>query len=288
LIRRARRPRRPLVPTAVATVVAAALVALLPTPRAAAAQRVLLQIRPQAGDTLHMRFDQQVDVAGTTHQTPADSATIMSTTSLFVLARTIVERTDSTGSDVSAVTDSVAVATVGGRGSESAERARRDLQGKLVRMHVALDGATVVRDPAGDASSELRQVLADVPATLPREPIMVGHTWQRTMETPLGGAYGGRGQITAHFRLDSVSRGGDSAFVSVRGAMGSARPAAGANTITVTMSGAMLIDLRRGWLSDMHVIITVHSMVLPAREGDPPPLRMRMTVTQWLRTVDRP
>lgn len=281
----------------------------------ARAQRVLLQIRPHAGDTLHMRLDQEVDMTRTSPR-PGDSLTIVTTTTMFVLMRTIVERTDSSGSDITAVTDSVASTAGGSRGAESGEPPRHSLQGKRVHMHVARDGATVVVDPQDDANPELREVLADVPATFPQQPVKVGHTWERTMAAPLGRAFAGRGEIKAIFCLDSVSRSGDSAFVSMRGTLGPGRPGPGAGagggggtgvpgggaggakagpvvpsaTSTVNVAGTMLIDQRRGWLADSHFIIVVESVFAPpaVAGADPTPLRLRMTATQWLRTVDRP
>ena len=260
--------------------------------RAADAQHVLLQIRPHAGDTLHMRLDQEVDLSRTASRSGGDSITTVTTTTLFVLMRTIVERSDSAGSNVTAVTDSVASVAAGTRGGESGDQLRRALQGRRVHMHVAHDGATVVVDPQDEATPELREVLAEVPATLPQQPIKVGHTWERTMAAPLGRAFAGRGEIKARFCLDSISRSGDSAFVSMRGRLGTGGPGAeGAPaSSTVSVAGTMLIDRRRGWLADSHFIIVVQSVfAAPAVAGaDLAPLRVRMTATQWLRTVDRP
>jgi hypothetical protein len=264
------------------------------TARAADAQQVLLQIRPHAGDTLHMRLDQEVDMSRTAGRSGGDSITTVTTTTLFVLMRTIVERSDSAGSDVTAVTDSVASVAAGARGGEAGDQLRRALQGRRVHMHVAHDGATVVIDPQDEATPELREVLAEVPATLPQKPIKVGHTWERTMAAPLGRAFAGRGEIKARFSLDSISRSRDSAFVSMRGKLGTAGPGPGPDgataTSTVSVVGTMLIDRRRGWLADSHFIIVVQSVFTPPPSAgvDLAPLRLRMTATQWLRTVDRP
>ena len=135
-------------------------------------------------------------------------------------------------------------------------------------------------------------MLAEVPATLPRTPIGVGHSWERTMAAPLGRAYAGQGEIKARFRLDSVSRGGDAAYISMRGKLthGRTGPSGGgtAGASAVTVAGDMVIDRRRGWLADSHFIISVESTFTPPPSSAMAPTRFRMTATQWLRTVDRP
>jgi len=61
--------------------------------------------------------------------------------------------------------------------------------------------------------------------------------------------------------------------------------------LTVAMTGAvvgsMVIDRRRGWLTDAHTTLTVRSTVAP-RPGagaGARPMKLRMKVTQWLRAL---
>jgi hypothetical protein len=257
----------------------------------ATAQSVLLQIRPHAGDTLHLRLDQEMDISGTSQQAPGDPPATVTTT-WFVLQRMVVERVDSSGADVLQVTDSVSTVTAGARGSTAVPRARSTIDGTQVHLHIAADGAVKLRDSTDHVSSALREVLTDLPVTFPRDPIKVGHSWVRTMKLPASATYPNGNEIKLGFRLDSVSQGGDSAYVSVHGPLGKPRADAVVGGATVTMRGTlvgtMLIDRRRGWLTDWHAIIDVQYVMRPPRGSDATPGRMRMTATQWLRAVDRP
>jgi hypothetical protein len=243
-------------------------------------QSVVLSIRPHAGDTLHMRYDQRVETTATTQRGHADTTTSVIST-LLVLSRTIVESSDSTGADIVAVTDSVAATSSGGRTPESAEAARQMLQGKEVRLHLAPDGATVAED-AG-ASPELRSLFAAMPAILPKAPTPVGRRWKRSMDGPVGSAMD-HGEVKTTFRLDSVSRSGDLAYVSVRGTITQASddpgPTKGESSGTVT--GTVLLDLRRGWVTESRDRIVITS-VIRSRDAT---MRIKMTVTQWLRAID--
>jgi hypothetical protein len=276
--------------------------------------RITLRICPRAGDTLRMRYDQQVDItgvrpSGASDPNPGRDSTVTRVTTLLVLSRTIVEGTDPGGTDLLAVTDSVAVGTTGGNGaaggaSESAELARRTLQGKQVHMRVSPDGAIAITDSAG-VPPELRLVFADMPATLPREAIKVGHTWDRTMAVPvrgtsLGARTPGTAVLKSTFRFDSVSRTGDTAYLSMHGTLrrdDSHDPRTGLRmSMTGTVTGTMVVNRRRGWLTDSHAVIVVNSILtppapsaaMPPGVGPPalPPTHIQMTVTQWLRTVN--
>ncbi len=275
-------------------------------------RRITLRICPRAGDTLRMRYDQQVDITGVRPSgagdpNPGRDSTVTRVTTLLVLSRTIVEGTDPGGTDLLAVTDSVAVGTTGGAGggaSESAELARRTLQGKHVHMRVSPDGAIAVTDSAG-VPPELRMVFADMPATLPREAINVGHTWDRTMAVPvrgtsLGARAAGTAVLKSTFRFDSVSRTGDTAYLSMHGTLrrdDSHDPRDGLRvSMRGTVTGTMVVNRRRGWLTDSHAVIVVNSILTPPAPpaSMPPgvsapvlrPTHIQMTVTQWLRTVN--
>jgi hypothetical protein len=244
-------------------------------------QSILLSIHPHPGDTLHMRYDQRVETIATTKRGHVDTTTSVVST-LLVLARTIVESSDSAGSDVVAVTDSVAATSSGGRAPESADAARRMLQGKEVHLWLSPDGTTVCQD--SEASPELRALFAAMPAIFPRQPTAVGHRWKREMAGPVGGAIAGdRGDAKATFRLDSVSRNGEWAYVSLKGTLSqvSDGPAAkGESSGTVT--GQFRLDLKRGWLTESRSRIEVTSLVR-ARAAT---MRIKMIVTQWLRAID--
>lgn len=252
--------------------ICACLVAL--ASREAAAQSVVLSIRPHPGDTLHMRYDQRVETIARTQRGHIDSTTTMVST-LLVLSRTIVEASDSTGTDLVAVTDSVASTSTGGRNAESVDAARQMLQGKLVHLRILPDGATVTED-TGATSPDLRSFFAAMPAILPKAPTPVGRRWKRDMAR-------GHEEVKTTFKLDSVSKSGDSAFVSVQGTISQTSDGPDAKgESSGTLTGTVLLDLRRGWLTESRARIEVTS-VIRARDAK---MRIKMTVTQWLRAID--
>jgi hypothetical protein len=265
--------------------------------RAALSQPVLLQIRPHIGDTLRMHLSQSVELTGTTGRGARDSATSSMTTSIEVFTRAIAYQWTSGGTLMQSITDSVAM-TPASAGS-LADLKRRAMTAKRVWVRVSTDGAMeIVNDD--DPNSELRQVFGEMPAMLAREPVAVGAKWTREMHIPLSGDPGQMGQVRATFRLDSLSRNGDLAFVSMRGTMARmsspsspgvpAVPSAGAGYATSgTLSGTIQIDRRLGWITDSRSSIIVQSTIAaaPARKGGPQgaPMQVRTKITQWIRAM---
>ena len=260
-------------------------------------KRVTLRICPRIGDTLRMRYDQQVDMTGVRPSTPGGGgagqgsthdSTVTRTTTLLVLSRAIVENADTTGTELLAVTDSVAIGTTGSSAPQSGDVIRR-LLGNQVRVRIARDGATSLVDSAG-VSPELHAVFAQMPATLPREAIPIGHAWDRTMTVPVRGGGRGGAALTSTFRLDSLSHDGNSAYISMHGTLrhDAAHDPADAMRVSVTgtVTGTMIVDRRRGWLTDSHAVIAVNSVFAPPTGDSSPPTLVHMTVTQWLRTVN--
>lgn len=243
-------------------------------------QSVVLSIRPHAGDTLHMRYDQRVETVATTERGKTDTTTSAVQT-LLVLSRTIVESSDSTGADIVAVTDSVAATSTGGHAPESAEAARQMLQGKEVHLHLSPDGQTVAED--SEANPEVRSMFAAMPAILPKAPTPVGRRWKREMDGPIGSATG-HSEVKTTFQLDSISRAGDLAYVSVNGTISEASegPDHTKGETAGTVTGTVLLDLRRGWVTESRARIVTTSVV---RSRDAK-MRIKMTVTQWLRAID--
>jgi Family of unknown function (DUF6263) len=175
----------------------------------------------------------------------------------------------------------VAATSSGGRMPESAEEAKRMLQGKEVRLRLAPDGATVAEDSA--ASPELRSLFAAMPAILPKAPTPVGRRWKREMDGPIGSATG-HAEVKTTFQLDSLGRGGDLAYVSVRGTVSQSSDGPGPTTgeSSGIVTGTVLLDLRRGWVTESRDRIVITS-VIRARDAK---MRIKMIVTQWLRAID--
>jgi hypothetical protein len=251
-------------------------------------QPVALRIEPPVGETVRMRLDQRVEMSGTTRMPAGDStATVIST--LLVISRTFVERRDRDASVVLASTDSVAASSTGADSQTVVTEMRRALQGKQVRLRISPDGATELAggDVAGNA--ELNALFAQMPATLPSTPVVVGQSWSRSMVAPMGAPPPtGGGKLEATFRLDSLSRSGDKAYVSLVGTL-SRPPSAKDGWATLTMSGSvtgsLVIDRRLRWISDARMTYAVRSTVSPTSGSTSAAMRFRMKVTQWVRAI---
>jgi hypothetical protein len=251
---------------------------------AQAPQAVSLRIGPPVGETLRMRLDQRVEMTGTTRNAFGDTtATVVAT--LFVVSRAFVERRERDATIVLASTDSVAVASNGADSLFIASEALRALQGRRVRLRIAPDGATEV--VGGGSGAELNAVFSQMPATLPSTPIPVGQSWSRVMAAPLAGTTGVEaGKLQVRFRLDSLSSGGDWAHVSLHGTLSppsSAANQAGAVAMSGTMTGGLVIDRRRGWITEARMTYVVRSVMTPPPGSNAASVRFRMKVTQWMR-----
>jgi hypothetical protein len=256
---------------------------------AAFSQPVLLQIRPHIGDTLRMHLSQTVEITGTTQGARPDSRSM--TTSIEVFTRAIAERWTSNGTLMQTITDSVAMNPASA--SALADLGRRAMQAKKVWLRVSTDGAMELVD-AGDENSELRHVFGEMPAVLSRATVAVGDKWTREMQIPLSNEPGAVGSVRATFQLDSLSRNGDIAYISLRGTMArintpNAAPAGPGYGTTGQLAGTIQIDRRLGWITDSRSSIIVRSTVNPSLTGkdeaDRAPMQVRTKITQWIRAM---
>jgi hypothetical protein len=257
----------------------------------ASAQPLLLEIRPTPGDTLHLRLEQMVEMKGTTRVGTRDSTMTMST-SMAILARAIIMSADSAGARVLTLTDSVSV--VGAAAKDAAQdRIRQGLQGSRVEMRVLPDGSSeIVSDPS-TLTNELRSLVAQMPATLPRTPVQVGERWSRVVTVPFEAQKGiaTTASLKTTFRFDSLSRNKEVAYVSLRGELSrTATDSAGGPPgvqMTGTIKGGMTIDRKRGWMTDSRAVITLSSVLPPARGSKAYPMRFLLTITQRMHALDK-
>ena len=257
----------------------------------ALSQPVLLQIRPHIGDTLRMHLSQTVEMTGTTQGGGRESTPSSMTTSIEVFTHAIAQQWTSGGTLMQSITDSVAM-TPASPGS-LADLRRRTMQAKRVLVRVSTDGAMEIVDD-DDSNSELRHIFREMPAMLAREPVAVGEKWTREMQIPLSGDPGAMGSVRATFRLDSLGRNGDIAYISMHGTMSRMNvpgaPSQGAGYTTSGMlAGTIQIDRRLGWITDSRSSIIVRSTIAagPARKGGPQgaPMQVRTKITQWIRAM---
>jgi hypothetical protein len=265
------------------------LAAILIFAHAASAQAVLLQIRPQIGDTLRMHLSQTVQMTGTT--TGAKSDTTSLTTSIEVFTRAIAHQWTRSGTLMQAITDSVAMSPASA--GSLADLRRRAMQRKPVWLRVSTDGAIEMVDD-GDPNSELRHLFGEMPAMLARTAVAVGEKWTREMQIPLSSEPGAIGSVRATFRLDSLGRNGDIAYVSMRGTISrintlGAAPAGPGYGTSGQLSGTIQIDRRLGWITDSRSTIIVRSTVASGSENDGEAgrgaMQVRTKITQWIRAM---
>ena len=256
------------------------------------AQSMLLEIRPRPGDTLHLQLDQKVEITGVTRIADRDS-TMSMTMSTTILARAIVISADTLAARVVAVTDSVAVTGGGGQSAEAQPAPGiRSMRGSRVEMRVFRDGSSeIVSDPAA-LTSELRSLVAQMPATLPRTPIPVGYSWTRVVTVPVETKDGlvASASLSTTFRFDSLSKDKEIAFLSMRGELTPSRADSASGTAGVEMSGTlrggMSVDRHRGWMVDSRAVITLRTF-LPATGSRVRPVRLNWTITQRMRALDK-
>ena len=268
----------------------AALMILSGAVPAASGQGVLLQIKPRVGDTIPMRLDQESEMTGV-RRTGTGEASAMVLTTMTMFSRAIIEGIAGDAITVLAVTDSVLVSTTDDRTRGETLQQQAQMRGQQMRFRVLPDGSVTMLQADG-APREVAQVVALMPATFPKMPIPVGQTWTREMSLPVGTQLGAQvsAKVQVKFRLDSVTKKGRLACVSMRGDM---RPATGPGAASGAVlekglvSGTMLMDQRRGWLKESWFNIVVSSTLKPAASTNDQPIRMQMRITQHMRTVER-
>jgi hypothetical protein len=252
------------------------------------AQGVRLQIRPHVGDTLRMRLDQATEMTGTRKGAASESSSSM-TTSLRVYTRAVVEGSSTTSTTLVTYTDSAFVAT--GEKRQPSNETPLGVAGMKVRVRVMPDGTVEMAD--ANASLDASETLALIPAALPKETVEVGSTWKREMTLPTTSSIGRTpgGHLSASFHLDSLTRGGELAYISLRGEMlpdeHAERSALAPRLDKGVVTGTLLLDRKRGWLTDSRFDISVQSTLVPPTAGDSTVMHFTMRVTQRMRTLDR-
>lgn len=254
----------------------------------ASAQSVALRIHPRAGDTLHTRLDQRMEVSAWDLGGGARGRPLI--TSVTIFSRSIVESSLAASTVVLTVVDSANMHSNDSHGAEQVEAAERSLRGQRLLLQLASDGSVESASDGGGrpVSRDLADAMAAMPAAFPRQPVRVGEEWSREMPLPSGGPLGSRGTgyVSAHFRLDSLSRGDRVAYVTMHGDI---RPSSGSDGVELagTINGTMRLDRERGWMTDSQVSVIVRSLVTPPPGSGRSPMRFVTRVTQRLRTMDK-
>jgi hypothetical protein len=205
-----------------------------------------------------------------------------------VLTRDIVERADPAGTTVLAIVDSVRMRTTGSIGASPFPGVDRGMEGVQMRLRVARSGASEIITGLQQIDPELQALLGAMPAVLPTKAVTVGEAWTRDLPLPADAATpASAGTLRAVFTLDSITANGDLAWISIRGRLIVARPAPGEAAASVQqlsggLTGTLLLDRRRGWITESRARVTMESLV--SVPGGGTPLLVKVLVTQTMRT----
>lgn len=250
---------------------------------------VLLQVRPGAGDTIKVRLDQTVEMTGAPG---ADGKSIVESGTLVLLATLAVESVDAEGATIVSVTDSLRVNSPPNSASSAVLAWAAIAANRAVRFRVAPNGAAYV--PSGRGRAVPSAVAAShMPATLPSRAINQGTSWSSVLQVPLASSVDPKGSATlvATFTFDSLSKSGEFAFLSLRGRLTkgdyeTSPPSEGRSLVETsgTVVGHVILDRRRGWITDARTTFSLLSLVTPADPGKAP-VRVKMTISQWLRAM---
>jgi hypothetical protein len=248
----------------------------------AQAQRVVLELRPRFGDTVWIQLEQSTEMsivrAGVT------GAPTLTTLSMY--SRAIVESSTAAYAMIRAITDSVAVSTTSKSVAASAAETERQLEGRQMRLKLQPDGTVNVADSEAGVSKQVGELVSLMPASFPRGSVTIGDTWLREMPLPPDGATGVPLVVRAAIRLDSISTDYDVAYLSMRGNVVDADTAGPHRTPTGRVTGSMVVDRRRGWLSASRFTITLRTLV-PGPEAGMPPSQVLIRVIQQMRVIDK-
>lgn len=273
---------------------------------------VSLIVRPRVGDTLHLQMEQTIEVSSrpseaasrpsspgiegtrTPPAPPPDYGprrTRASTriSQLVLYAHSLVESSDLFITTLLATTDSMEMwAGAPGEAREPQPMAL-PIEGRQVRIRVAPDGAMRVADPPPGAM-ELGATLASMPGLLPSGATAVGDKWERDITLPSLPVSGYRadGVVRAQFQLDSLTKSGRLAWISLEGTMhrdGASKDLpTGTRVITAgTMRGRLVVDRVRAWIIDASTTMDVQSEVEPGPNATGAPMILDMRITQRVR-----
>ena len=270
-----------------ATLIAASL-------RAQERGMVLLRIEPRVGDTLYTRFEQEVEMTGSTRLGNADT-TLEMHTSMLMLSRVLVQAEDNDGATVLTITDSVAVESTGGQGAVPPEPTRMAMQGKRLHMRITPQGSATVLDPPDELTPDVQAVISQMPATLPKDPVPVGGSWSQVMSIPLASqaTEAGAAILQTIYHLDSLSRDGRIAYISMRGTLTRDSTAADLPhgvrfASSGSMRGSLRVDRTSGWWTESTAIISVKSTLSPPPGAKANPVHFLVKIIQRMHSTERP
>ncbi len=250
-------------------------VAALDAQSARGAESVQLVVRPHVGDTLWLLMEQSIEVrASAAVAGPRRTRPFERPARMQLFAHTTVESGDLAATTMIATTDSMlltsatssAVSAPTGASANDEPTARRMFSaadGRQLRVRVAPDGAMRINDPPPSAI-DLGSTLSAMPGMLPDRPVRVGDQWDRDIPLPSVPINGFRadGVLRTRFRLDSLTRRGRQAWISMEGTLqrsgGTRELPVGTRAVSEgSVRGTLVVDRDRGWIVDARTVIDV-------------------------------
>lgn len=266
---------------------------LLLAPDLGAQKPVMLQLRPRIGDTVWMRLDQQTELASRRTDMNKESPALLSTTTV-TYSRAVAESGIAASTTVIAITDSVFVTSGDQAAKGIAPVNQKQMQGQRARFEIAPDGSLSMPSANTPQKGEKAAPRAAslIPATFPHKPVSVGDRWTREAPLPAGSSQLGAsivGWVEATFRLDSLTRSGDLAWVSIDGSLKPDPSGAKMNGVTTvddgTVDGYMVLDRNRGWLVESKFTIVAHSTLQQPFGVAGQPVRFEIRLIQSLKAL---
>ncbi len=245
------------------------------------AQTTTLEIRPRVGDTLSIRMDQLVEMTGTTRGDTARSLAMETA----VFTRAVPLRRLKDGTVVLGIADSVVMLP---RVKGGTPRTRQ-LGGRSTQMLIQPDGGVDILQ--NDSGEDLHEFFGQMPAMLPDDPVFVRGKWTREMPVPLRGDVHGTGWVRTTFRLDSLNKSGEVAFISLKGLLSHERlkDETGERDANGTITGNLQLNRKLGWIVDSKVTIVlesmVHSAVSNGKQTASDAMRVRTRIVQRVRVT---
>ena len=263
------------------------LVVALAAPAAEAQKAVQLQLRPRIGDTVWMRLEQQTELAG--RRSDSKQAPALAATTTVTYSRAVVESGVATSTTIVAITDSVFV-TNGATTSKGVTPMARPVAGQRVRLQIAPDGSMTM--PSDNPQKAPARTQSLIPATFPTTPVAVGDKWMREAALPAGSSQLGAsivGWVQATFRLDSLTRNGELAWISIDGKLAPDPAGAKLDGVTIvddgSVEGFMVLDRARGWLTESQFTIVAHSTLKQPFGVASQPVKFEIRLVQSLKTL---
>jgi hypothetical protein len=237
-----------------------------------------------------MRLEQETVLAGKRADAKSPPATMG--TRMITFSRAIIESGVASATTILGLTDSVFTTTLDQSGRGPAPARQKQARPQQMRVAIAPDGSIAVPHDSAAPARGMSRAASLIPATFPLKPVAVGERWMRQAPLPAGTTQFGSsivGWVEATFRLDSLTRNGDLAWISMHGKLhpDSVGPRAdGVATVDDgTVEGFMALDRDRGWLVESKFVILAHSTLRQLLGVTTQPTTFEIHLTQTLKTI---